>query len=511
MSFQSILFEKVMTAAVRETEQVPECFTDLNLDQIVAAAIHGKSEYNLAPFFYTPLQDAETVKYRQAIVQDLETTDLAVGLNVFAQRMREMRRYLALIDNLSFRYHREGWFLQAAAVYCQAVTGLVSDVQAAEVKSRGFLSLRDFLVSYVGSNAFEFLLADTADLQSRLSAVQYSILIKGNCVRVRHYDAECDYSQEVERTFERFRRGAVKDYSVRLSTGAGMNYVEAAILDAVAKLHPELFADLVTFYERHRDFLNATLRAFDREIQFYLAYLDYIAGLKHAGLPFCYPRVSPTLKEISVRDAYDLALARKLISQGASVVSNDILLQGSERIIIVSGPNQGGKTTFARTFGQLLYLASLGLPVPGRKARLFLPDRIATHFEREEKIQNLRGKLQDDLVRIRAILDQATGNTVIVMNEAFASTMLNDAVFLSKEIMGRIVALDLLCVFVTFIDELATLGPTTVSMVSTVAADDPARRTFKIVRRPADGLAYAMAIVRKHRLTYECLKERLAA
>lgn len=511
MAFQSILFEKVPAVTVRETQRMPECFTDLNLDQVVAALTAGRQEYNLAPLFYTPLHDAETVKYRQAIAQDLEATDLTVGLNAFAQRMREMRRYLTFLENLSFKYHREGWFLEAVSVYCEAATGLLQDLQAAEVKSRGFLALRDFLVAYTTSEAFKQLLAETTDLKSRLSSVHYSILVKGDCVRVRHYDAECDYSQEIEHTFERFRRGAVKDYSARLSTGGGMNYVEAAILEAVAKLNPELFADLITYCERHRDYLNTTLQSFDREIQFYLAYLDTIAGLKQAGLPFCYPHASPEVKEISVCDGFDLALARKLVAQQATVVSNDILLQNGERIIIITGPNQGGKTTFARTFGQLLYLGSLGLPIPGREARLFLPDHIFTHFEREENIQNLRGKLQDDLVRIRTILDRATGNTVIVMNEVFASTMLNDAVFLSKEIMERIIALDLLCVFVTFIDELATLGPTTVSMVSTVASDNPAVRTFKIVRKPADGLAYAMSIVRKHQLTYDCLKERLAA
>jgi DNA mismatch repair ATPase MutS len=221
--------------------------------------------------------------------------------------------------------------------------------------------------------------------------------------------------------------------------------------------------------------------------------------------------MSAESKETEVVDGFDLALASKLVHEGGVVVCNDIALTGVERSIVVTGPNQGGKTTFARMFGQVHYLAGLGLPIPGRRARLFLADQVFTHFEREEHIEDLRGKLADELVRLREILELATDRSVVVMNEGFASTSLSDAVVIGTKVMLQVKALGALSIYVTFVDELASLDEATVSMVSLADEHDVSRRTLRVVRKPADGLAFALALATRYGLDYESLSGRIAS
>lgn len=191
-------------------------------------------------------------------------------------------------------------------------------------------------------------------------------------------------------------------------------------------------------------------------------------------------------------------------------MGNDVRLAEHERLVVVTGPNQGGKSTFARSVGQLFHLAALGCPVPATEARVFLPDRILTHFEREEQLDTLAGKLADELRRLRDVLDRATGASLVVVNEIFASTTVADAVALGRRALAVITGLGARCVFVTFLDELSRFDDSTVSMVGTVADDDPSRRTYRIVRRPADGRAYAHAVAAKHDLSYDRIRERVA-
>lgn len=508
MSFPSILFESPEDREAVEQPEAPAFLLDLNLDQVLSTITAGREEYDLEPFFHISLNRTDAIEYRHEVMQDLEGGLLLEHVKAFTKEMRTVRQHLPKSDKFHYRYQDEAWFLKAVEIYCEAVMRFADGLSKMDLRSRGFLSFREYLRDYAGSPSFTSLVAETKNLKADLAEVKYCVLIKGDRFTVLNYESEPDYSVEVEETFEKFKQGAVKDYRVKYSDG-GMNHIEAKILEFVALLYPDIFSNLDDFCTRNSDFLDEAIAAFDREVQFYIAYLEYMEKFKRVGLIFCYPSVSADSKGVYDYDGFDLALAHKLIGESSPVVCNDFYMKGNERIIVVTGPNQGGKTTFARTFGQLHYLARLGCPVPGREARLFLFDRLFTHFEREEDIKNLRGKLEDDLVRVHHILGRATSNSIVIMNEIFTSTTLQDAVFLSKKVMEAILELDLLCVWVTFIDELATFGDQTVSMMSTIVPGNPTLRTFKILRMPADGLSYAMSIAEKYRLTYESLKERI--
>lgn len=495
----------------------PAYFKDLSLNQIVDKVTSGKNEFDLLSLYYTMLRDENEIRYRQQIMRDLEDSALrtvfqAFSGQVYALQLRVLKIQQEMLKPEIYErnYLQKGRLLSLYERYCDSVVALNHALQGLTLHSDGLRELQAYIRQLCESGSFHQLQNDTAEARKALKSVRYCMLIRFGTVKVRKYEGEENLSAEIEQLFERFKQAEIpKDQFPEARRDAYAEHVEANILELVKKWYPDVFQRLDGYCQRYQHCIDPLLFQFSREIQFYLSYLDYIAPLREMGLSFCYPQLDNTKSLVFAQECFDLSLAKKLSRSNQAVISNDFSLAEDERILIVTGPNQGGKTTFARMIGQIHHLAAIGCPVPGRDARLSIPDAIYTHFEREENVESLNGKLRDDLVRIHDILQKASLKSLIIINEILASTSLRDGVSIGKKLLKRVDALDAYCVWVTFLVELIPESKRTVSMVSTILPDDPAIRTYRIIRRPADGLSYANYIAKKYRLTYSGIKERM--
>ncbi|MEV4125030.1 DNA mismatch repair protein MutS [Nocardia sp. NPDC049707] len=483
--------------------------TDLNIDRIITAIV-AQDEFQLRSWFSQPVRDPDTVRYRQEIFADLANDSVREVFDAFAAGMRSMRKRLTWQDRLHHPYQRQWWQLSAAAEYLDTVTRFAEALSELPLTSRALTRWREFMGAYLTGPGFDRLSAAVRPVQQALGEVRYSVRIVDRTLEVAPADIAPDYSAAIANLFSRFGVGAPRPPRPR-SEWDDLNHMEEQILDHVAALHPHTLAQLTEFAHSHEQFADTDVMRFDREIQFYLTYLSFVRQVSGTTRAMCLPRLASHGEQIHAEDAFDVALLTRCGRSEAEVVCNDLRLSGPERVLVVTGPNQGGKTTFARMVGQLVYFAALGCPVPARRACLPLADRLFTHFEHAEQATDPDGRLAEELLRIRDTLEAATTDSVVVLNESFSATSTADAVRIGRDVLDQLVERGSIAVWVTFFEELARTEPATVSMVAATDPDDPAQRTFRIERRPADGHAHAVALAERFGLTYDFVTARIAA
>lgn len=486
-----------------------QAMVDIGLDRLLEPAIADAPW--LAEAYTRPCDGPATISYRQAVAAQLIDPAIAAPFERFLAEIRRLEQRLEITIRVVDPVARNTWFLAAAERYLAAVTTLHEAIAPLELTAEGLVAARDRVATLVTSQEHRAVAQEAAAIRAQLDDITFTVRVQGGRVTVDRLQEEPDLAAQVAATFACFRTGQATPIEPS-APEPGSDKVTARILALVAAQHPEPFARLATLYGRAQPLIAPEISQLVAQLPFYLGVLPQLRRLSDAGLPLSYPTVVAHDAACSAEASYDLAVGLSLLSEGEQVVTNDWYLDPPERILVVTGANQGGKTTFARAFAQLHHLAAIGLPVPAAQATVGLHDRLRTHFERQERLTTLRGKLQDELERMHAVLIDATDRSVVVLNETFSSTTLDDARSLGRTFLERLTTLGARVVYVTFVDELATTGGgSVVSMVAGVAEDDPTRRTFRIVRRPPDGLAHALALAERYGLSEDALRRRFGS
>lgn len=508
--FNSLLFKNKDEPKTIIVQNDP-ILQDLNLDELFQQ-VDEFSGYSTKNFDYQLPQNLDDVNYRQAIFDDLIDPDIYQALVNFTDKMIDCLNQKSQLERLDPLAYRQHVLVSLWDQQLKAINELVEELADQSITSEGLRSFLQYLNDFQKSSEVEQLREVIADINQKFSKIYYRLYLSGRNVTV---ESDPQPRESFDERFKKLFGGLFEDTDKMLApikikhTPApfNMNNLQTSIISQLIKLYPDQFAQLNEFYGKYRSFHNDRIQRAVQELTFYVGWAKVEKMISQEfGLDFTLPKVTVD-GEQSISDSFDFSMAVKNLSDkdSDSIVTNDYHLLPDRPFLIISGPNQGGKTTYARMVGQAYYLLRLGMPIPGSQAILQLKNKIFTHFDRQESSNKLSGLLEIDVQRIHDIIDQVDDHSFVVLNELFSSTSEEDATELGKRVLTALMKKNVCGIYVTFFEALGD-HPGVQTLMSQV--DDQAQRTFKIVPADLNGKAYTSILLANYHLTTDDIEGR---
>ncbi len=188
------------------------------------------------------------------------------------------------------------------------------------------------------------------------------------------------------------------------------------------------------------------------ELAFYIGCLNLHARLAQKGEPLTFPLpASFNERKSSFTGLYDVCLALTLAQK---VVGNDVDAD-DKGLVIITGANQGGKSTFLRSIGLSQLMMQCGMFVPAGSFCANVCDSVFTHYKREEDAAMNSGKLDEELSRMSDIADSLTANSLVLLNESFAATNEREGSDIARQILCALLEKGVKAFFVTHLYDFA--------------------------------------------------------
>lgn len=535
---------------------------DLEVEKIIAASCDQEEQREaMRQTLLTLCQDAVVIRYRQEIIADLlRNPGLAAAFKQLLSLINGLRFFTYRPDNAKTSLyevtHRAGEL--EILVECIKVLDQAFEMVSGEPISSGLLALKELVERYSQDPSFRELTRELPELMAELRTCA-SITIGVNLDE--HLRPEEATLISVNK--ERFTASSLLKRLVGkndsgwhgIATLHGLPYIQEGqdLIGVPMSARPAkraeptmvpLFRDLSNILEKITQPIARALKKYVNlnsailldlypDLTFYSGAVTLIRTLQACGLPMCRPEIATQDERIcQIEGCFNANLALRLGGAQASpevseaIVLNDVGVGPQGRIIILTGPNRGGKTTYMQAIGLAQILAQAGLFVPGKRARLSPVDNIFTHYPLEEQLQLGLGRFGEESQRIRRIISQATPDSLILLNESLFSTNPGESLYLAQDIVRILRLMGVRAVFTTHLHELAAsvdqLNADTdgdsriVSMVASPAEAgdaavpvDDGRYSYRIVFGPPLGRSYADRIARQHGISYQQLLDLL--
>ena len=308
--------------------------------------------------------------------------------------------------------------------------------------------------------------------------------------------------------YERKYRGAVRQPSANPLMNNLNSIIERMLPSTTAKLRRVL--------HKYVDVSGYVLADLADELLFYLRFIELEKQLTVSGVPCCIGEASDD--DTVLRDFYNvkLAICRGNGTVEEEIVCNDLEFTREKTVNILTGPNRGGKTIFTQGVGLAFLLYQSGVFVPASSAKVKLCDGIYTHFPVEEERTVSLGRLGEEAERFNEICKKATGSSLLLFNESFATTSHTESVYIAEDVLRYLCCIGARTFFNTHMHELAEdtdkfnkAEGAICKAVSVVMENDGGKRSYKISYKAPDGKSYAHEIAYKYGITFEQLMENI--
>lgn len=497
MRFESILgYDKFEV----EKGAMPNFFLDLNIDQLFKMIQDQAPGYDIKQMYYHFPKDAQEEDYRRCVYQDVKNPLNYDALENFSKEMRKLSKALASREEVESLLQISAWHVTAAYTYAKAVEDLQLRLKKLPIQSMGLKLLSEYLDEYVEQEEYVALKEKSYEIQQQLSSMRLILQIENNKITVTEGTLEGEY--------EAFLGSSLSENRSPFMGMLRMSELEEELFGIFRKKYPTIFDAIEKFPKAFPNFGEEMIFAFEKELQYYLAFYRFQKKMESWGYFLSTPE-SDANKAMEAKGMYDLALACSNYVRGMEVISNDFVYQDKELFFVVNGPNQGGKTTFARSLGQLVFFSKMGFDVPVAWANVHHFNALLTHFSVEESMETGQGKLMEELHRLAPMMKQNAKNSFVIINELFTTAAHYDGCVMGAKVLDHFMKSGGRGIYVTHLKELGDSVEGVVPMTAMLDGSKAHRRTYKILRSKIEEAGYAEDIVKKYQLTYEQLKERL--